>query len=89
MRENWVKSWVRRRFQLGAYQNTTLEFAAKDNVCIEATFESMKKIFKALVDKMRPTIQKDTYMQKEFGVEERVLVPLRYVATSVFCSIVK
>ena len=81
-RRMWVKSWIERRNELGAYQNLVQELASEDKPMYQRYFLLNEDLFKSLLAKVRPMIQrKDTHMRKSISAAERLAVTLRYLAT--------
>ncbi|XP_065069253.1 putative nuclease HARBI1 [Rhopilema esculentum] len=81
-RRMWVKSWIERRNELGAYQNLVQELASEDKPMYQRYFRLNEDLFKSLLAKVRPMIQrKDTHMRKSISAAERLAVTLRYLAT--------
>ena len=81
-RKKWVKSWIERRKQLGAYHALVRELKIEDgqqfrNFC---RFSSVEVEF--LVELVGPIIfKKDTAMREAISVRERLMVALLFFAT--------
>jgi hypothetical protein len=81
-RKCWVKNWVRRRNRKGAYMQLISELQLEDAQQFR-NFTRMSAVeVQSLVNMLGPVIGKqDTAMRNAISVEERVIVPLRFLAT--------
>lgn len=81
-KKKWVRSWVQRRNNLGAYHTLTRELELEDaqqfrNFC---RFSSVE--VELLVQLVNPLIfKKNTPMRNAISVRERMMVTLRFFAT--------
>ena len=78
----WVKPWLQRRFQLGAYDGLMVELANED-IDGYISFQRMAPdLFGELLRKVGPLIQKkDTPMRPSISPGARLAITLRYLAT--------
>jgi len=81
-RKCWVKKWVRRRDQQGAYTQLISELQLEDAQQFR-NFTRMSAVeVQSLVNRLGPVIGKqDTAMRNAISVEERVIVTLRFLTT--------
>ena len=81
-RSCWVKAWLLRRKELGAYDNLMVELANED---IEGyiSFQRLSpELFAELLAKVQPLIEKkNTVMRDAIPAGARLAVTLRYLAT--------
>ena len=81
-RVNWVRLWIARREQRGAYHLLVRELALEDEAAYRDFFRMTKSQFRALVDRIaRHIAKKDTVMRSSIKADERLAVTLRYLAT--------
>ena len=81
----WVKPWLLRRHQLGAYDALMIELANED-VDGYISFQRMAPdLFGELLKKVGPLIQKkDTVMRYSISPGARLSLTLRFLATGKF-----
>ena len=78
----WVKPWLMRRYQLGAYDSLMIELANEDVDGYIAFQRLAPDLFGELLAKVGPLIQKkDTVMRKSISPGARLAITLRYLAT--------
>jgi len=81
-RKCWVKNWVRRRDQQGAYTQLIRELQLEDAQQFRNFTRLSAVEVQSLVNMLGPVIgKKDTTMRNAISVEERVIVTLRFLAT--------
>ena len=81
-RVQWVKPWIARRVERGAYHLLVRELALEDEIAYREFFRMTKEQFKVLGDKIACHIAKqDTVMRSSIKADERLAVTLRYLAT--------
>jgi hypothetical protein len=81
-RRFWVRPWITRRQQLGAYDNLMQELAAEDIPGYIAFQRVHPQVFEEILDSIRPLIQRqDTNMRRCIPPEVRLALTLRYLAT--------
>jgi len=81
-RKCWVKNWVRRRDQQGAYTQLIRELQLEDAQQFRNFTRLSAVEVQSLVNMLGPVIgKKDTAMRNAISVEERVIVTLRFLAT--------
>jgi len=83
-RKLWVKPWITRRKELGAYNNFIREIRSED----EETFRQFHRMdvqqFHDILTKVGPVIQReDTVMRESISPGERLAATLRFLATGV------
>ncbi|GFG34723.1 hypothetical protein Cfor_02982 [Coptotermes formosanus] len=81
-RKCWVKDWIKKRYQLGAYTQLIMELQLEDAQQFR-NFTRMSAVqVQSLVNLLGPVIGKqDTAMRQAIPVEERVIATLRFLAT--------
>ncbi|GFG28311.1 hypothetical protein Cfor_11326 [Coptotermes formosanus] len=81
-RKCWVKDWIKRRYQLGAYTQLIMELQLEDAQQFR-NFTRMSAVeVQSLVNLLGPVIGKqDTAMRQAIPLEERMIVTLRFLAT--------
>ena len=78
----WVKPWLMRRFQLGAYDSLMVELANEDIEGYVAFQRLAPNLFGELLKKVGPLIvKKDTPMRPSISPGARLAITLRYLAT--------
>ena len=78
----WVKPWLSRRFQLGAYDTLMIELANEDIDGYIAFQRLAPDLFEEILGKVGPLIQKqDTHMRLSISPGARLEITLRYLAT--------
>lgn len=81
-RSVWVKDWIKRRAQLGAYNQLLSELKNEDPECYKNFLRMKHDDFQYLCDKISPAIKKqDTNMRLAISVEERLAITLRFLAS--------
>jgi hypothetical protein len=81
-RKCWVKNWVRRRDQQGAYTQLICELQLEDAQQFRNFTRLSAVEVQNLVNMLGLVIgKKDTAMMNAISVEERVIVTLRFLAT--------
>ena len=86
----WVRPWLVRRHQLGAYDGLMIELANED-VDGYISFQRMApELFAELLGKVGPLIQKkDTVMRSSISPGARLAITLRFLATGKYYSVKK
>lgn len=85
----WVKPWLQRRHQLGAYDGLMVELANEDVEGYVAFQRMAPDLFAELLSKVGPIIQRhDTVMRKSISPGARLALTLRYLATGKYVWIV-
>jgi hypothetical protein len=81
-RKRWVKDWIKKRYQLGAYTQLIMELQLEDAQQFR-NFTRMSAVqVQSLVNLLGPVIRKQgTAMRQAIPVEERVIATLRFLAT--------
>ena len=78
----WVRPWINRRRQFGAYNALMKELASEDPQSFRNFLRMDKQDFDELLLKVTPFIQKqDTNMRESITPAERLSLTLRYLAT--------
>jgi hypothetical protein len=78
----WVKPWLQRRHQLGAYDGLMVELANEDLPGYVAFQRLAPHLFGELLAKVGPIIQRqDTVMRQSISPGARLALTLRYLAT--------
>ncbi|CAH1987622.1 unnamed protein product [Acanthoscelides obtectus] len=81
-RSIWVKDWIKRRAQLGAYNQLLTELKNEDPECFKNFLRMSHDDFQYLCNKISPAIKKqDTNMRLAINVEERLAITLRFLAS--------
>ncbi|XP_035432552.2 uncharacterized protein LOC118264220 [Spodoptera frugiperda] len=81
-RSVWVKDWIKRRAQLGAYNQLLSELKNEDPECYKNFLRMKHDDFQYLCNKISPAIKKqDTNMRLAISVEERLAITLRFLAS--------
>ena len=81
-RSCWVRPWLLRRYQLGAYDNLMVELANEDIEGYIAFQRLNPQLFAELLAKVTPYIQRmDTPMRPAISAGARLALTLRYLAT--------
>ena len=81
-RQCWVKPWLQRRHQLGAYDGLMVELANEDLEGYIGFQRLAPDLFGELLAKVGPLIQrKDTHMRPSISPGARLAITLRYLAT--------
>lgn len=87
-RKCWVKPWLLRRHNLGAYDGLMMELANEDIPGYVAFQRLAPHLFGELLSKIGPLIQRqDTIMRTSISPGARLAITLRYLATGIklFC----
>lgn len=78
----WVRPWLQRRQQLGAYDNLMIELANEDIPGYIAFQRLAPDLFTELLEKVRPHIEKKTTnMRMPISAGARLAITLRFLAT--------
>lgn len=78
----WVKPWLQRRHQLGAYDGLMVELANEDVPGYIAFQRLAPELFAELLSMVGPLIQRqDTIMRQSISAGARLAITLRYLAT--------
>ena len=78
----WVKPWISRRDELGAYNALINEMAMTDREDYRRFMRMNTETFTELIEKLRSYITKrTTIMRKPISPEEKLAVTLRFLAT--------
>ena len=81
-RSCWVRPWLHRRYQLGAYDGLMVELANEDVPGYISFQRLAPELFGELLSKVGPLIQRqDTHMRKAISAGARLALTLRYLAT--------
>ena len=81
-RSIWVKPWLQRRHQLGAYDGLMVELANEDLEGYISFQRMAPDLFAELLSKVGPIIQKqDTVMRSSISPGARLALTLRFLAT--------
>lgn len=81
----WVRPWIQRREDQGAFHNLVQELEAEDPEMYKKYFRMTPEGFKTILEKIRPLIYKmDTVMRKAITPAERLAVTLRFLATGIY-----
>ena len=81
-RECWMRPWLQRRHQLGAYDTLMIELANEDIPGYVAFQRMAPDLFGELLAKVGPLIQReDTVMRPSISPGARLAITLRYLAT--------
>lgn len=81
----WVKPWIRRRVQLGAFSTLTRELQIEDAQQFR-NFVRMNAVqVQYIVDLVGSSIAKqNTKMREAISVHERIMVTLRFLASGIY-----
>lgn len=80
-RKVWVRKWLQRRQERGAFHQLVYELSLEDEPAYRDFLRLNKSQFKFVVAKIRPFIEKrNTTMRLSIPPEERLAVTLRYLA---------
>ena len=85
----WVKPWLQRRHQLGAYDTLMVELAQEDRQGFVGFQRIAPDLFGELLAKVGPLIaKKDTVMRPAISPGARLALTLRFLATgnTSFCT---
>ena len=81
----WVRPWISRREQYGAYYILMKELEREDADGYAAYQRITPKCFFELLEKIRPSIEKqNTKMRKCIPPDLRLAITLRYLATGIY-----
>ena len=81
-RQCWVRPWLVRRHQLGAYDGLMLELANEDLEGYVSFQRMAPQLFAELLSKVGPSIVKqDTVMRSSISPGARLAITLRFLAT--------
>ena len=81
----WVRPWLLRRNQYGAYETLMQELQAEDRPGYRSFQRMYPEVFKQLLQKVTPLIQKkNTRMRMAIPPAVRLALTLRYLATGNF-----
>ena len=81
-RSCWVRPWLLRRYQLGAYDALMVELANEDLPNYVALLRVAPDLFAELLSKVEPIIRRqDTVMRPSISAGARLALTLRYLAT--------
>ena len=84
-RECWVRPWLQRRHQLGAYDTLMIELANEDVPGYVAFQRLAPDLFAELLSKVGPLIQKtDTVKREAISPGARLSITLCFLATGKF-----
>ena len=84
----WVKPWLQRRHQLGAYDTLMIELANEDIEGYIGFQRLAPDVFQELLSKVGPLIQReDTVMRPSISPGARLAINLRYLATGEYAMI--
>ena len=82
LREIWVKEWISRRQEKGAFHCLMRELAAVDTSIFREFVHMDLQSFSNLLEILEPLVEKkDTEMRESIKAKERVAITLRYLAT--------
>lgn len=81
-RIHWVRSWIARREERGAFHQLVKELVVEDSAGYREFFRLNSQQFQFLLDKIASRIsKKETFLRPSIKPEERLAVTLRYLAT--------
>ncbi|KAI8437467.1 hypothetical protein MSG28_011789 [Choristoneura fumiferana] len=82
------RHWIKRRAQLGAYNQLLSELENEDPECYRNFLRMKHEDFQYLCNKISPAIKKqDTNMRLAISVEERLAITLRFLASDSYRSL--
>ena len=78
----WVRPWIARRQERGAFHQLARELVVEDAAGYRDFFKLNSQQFQFLIDKISHLISKeDTFLRPSIKPSERLAVTLRYLAT--------
>ncbi len=78
----WVRPWISRRKEQGAFHNLVRELEEKDKEMYKRYFRMNEDTFQLILNKVNLVISKqDTHLQKSISAAERLALTLRFLAT--------
>lgn len=81
-RKVWVKEWIKRRDELGAYKRLMVELRNEDQAFYKNFTRMASHDFDHLLELVAPRIKKqDTRLRKAISPGERLAITLRFLAT--------
>lgn len=81
-RKIWVKDWLKRRNELGAYDTLLSELRQEDEASFLNFFRLSPGIYDWLLDQVTPYIEKqNTNYRQAISAGMRLAITLRYLAT--------
>jgi hypothetical protein len=85
----WVRDWLLRRDDLGAYGTLLSELREEDKGSFLNFLRVSPGMFDDLVNRVSPLIERqDTYYRKSIAPGMRLAITLRYLATGIYENII-